>query len=285
MTAGSGIRAVQDFWENNPLFEGESAWPEGTKEFFSEHRDVVIKDFFAGHIPDYLFPAVPEREAVLDLGCGPGFWTAEFLLGKRADSIVSCDLTSKALELTAKRLAYLDLPARMVQGNAESLPFRENSFAFVNCQGVIHHTPHPKKCIEEMFRITRPGGHVSVSVYYLNFFLRHWNLFRHLGSAAYRCGIGAKGRGRESLFTTEDPHELIRKYDGSGNPLGKGFTTKDFNHLIGNTGFDVKKVYYISAPTRILPASLPGFVRRIYRRSLPYMIGALLEKPQPAHEK
>jgi SAM-dependent methyltransferase len=274
------INAVRDFWENNPLFEGESKWPTGTYEFFQEHRNIIINDFFAGQIPDYLFPSEKQRDSILDLGCGPGFWTTEFLLQKKVDSVISCDLTSHAIKLTGKRMAFYNFPVKIVQGNAESLPFKDNTFSFINCQGVIHHTPHPKNCLEEMFRITKPGGHVSVSVYYLNFYLRHWNVFRHFGSVAHKCGVGAKGRGRESLFNTEDPNELIRKYDGAGNPLGKGFTKNDFDKLIENVGFDVKKKYFISAPSRIFPVHVPVIIQHIYGKIMPYMIGAILERPE-----
>ena len=39
---------VRNFWENNPLWSGESAYKPGTEAFFEEHRSVYIADCFAG---------------------------------------------------------------------------------------------------------------------------------------------------------------------------------------------------------------------------------------------
>lgn len=278
MKSEVSIKEVISFWDKNPLFEGESKWATGSYDFFIEHRNVIINDFFNGEIPEFLYPPEGLCDDVLDLGCGPGFWTVEFLLNREIKTIVSCDLTSQALKLTKKRMFHYEYNPTIIQGNAEILPFKDNSFSFINCQGVIHHTPYPKKCIEEMNRITKPGGMISVSVYYLNFFLRHWDTFKFFGSLAHRCGIGIKGRGRESLFLIENPNELIRNYDGSDNPLGIGFSYEQFHRLIENCGFEVKKIYYISAPSRILPNSFPRAIHNIYKNNVPYMIGALLKK-------
>ena len=47
---------VVEFWENNPLFSGESSFEVGSKEYFEEHRNRVINDCFAGVIDKRIFP-------------------------------------------------------------------------------------------------------------------------------------------------------------------------------------------------------------------------------------
>jgi len=74
------IADVKDFWENNPLFAGESQHQVGTKEFFDEHRKVYLDDVFAKDFPEELFiPNLENSANILDLGCGVGFWTIEML--------------------------------------------------------------------------------------------------------------------------------------------------------------------------------------------------------------
>ena len=51
------------------------------REYFDEHRRVIIEDGFAGRLDERLVPDEAHKDAVLDLGCGPGFWTVE--LGRR----------------------------------------------------------------------------------------------------------------------------------------------------------------------------------------------------------
>ena len=45
------IENVKDFWENNPLFSGETEHNVGSDEFFKEHSKVYIQDVFAGEFP------------------------------------------------------------------------------------------------------------------------------------------------------------------------------------------------------------------------------------------
>ena len=98
----STIDDVKTFWEENPLWTGESEHKTGSKEFFEEHRKVVINDCFAGKIDKKIFPESKNNKSILDLGCGPGFWVIE-LAKNGCERIVAADITNNALQLTKKR--------------------------------------------------------------------------------------------------------------------------------------------------------------------------------------
>lgn len=59
----------------------------------------------------------------------------------------------------------IPVPARVVQANAESLSFPDNSFDCVVCVYLFHELPVParRKAAQEMARVVRPGGQVVLS--------------------------------------------------------------------------------------------------------------------------
>jgi SAM-dependent methyltransferase len=109
---------------------------------------------------------VQPASSVLDVGCGVGHWT--FLLG----SVLPSDSTLQGLDrelewvhAARRRAAELGLAdrARFDPGDAGSLPFEDASFDLVTCQTLLMHLPDPQAAIQEMVRVTKPGGVVLAS--------------------------------------------------------------------------------------------------------------------------
>ena len=270
------IKDVRSFWEENPLFKGESDFKHGTGEYFKEHRKVVIEDCFAGCLDKRLFPEIKDGK-ILDLGCGPGFWTAEMQNMYSSKSMYSTDLTQNALLLTKKRLEINNLSSKYVQANAEELPFRSASFDYVNCQGVIHHTPKTANCVKEISRILKPEGKALISVYYRNAVLRNWRKIKFIGHLLMKVGAKMKGRGRDNIFILDNEDDIIRLYDGVNNPIGNAYTRKDFANLLSQY-FKIEKIFYHLFPARAFPFTIPKHFHRILDRKLPFMIYAVIQK-------
>lgn len=55
-------------------------------------------------------------------------------------------------------LEYTAHPNNTVQGDALTLPFRTDTFDLVLSQAVLEHVADPQACVDEMFRVLRPGG-------------------------------------------------------------------------------------------------------------------------------
>src|SRR5437016_4111083 len=157
------VDQVRAFWENSPLFVGESQFSAGSAAFFQEHARVIVEDGFAGQMDERIFP-IARDAAVLDLGCGPGFWVTQFA-SRGFKNLHAADLTERALELAATRCRLLGIACSFGRENAEALSFPDNSFDHVNCQGVIHHTPDTVACVREIARVLKPGGTACLSVY------------------------------------------------------------------------------------------------------------------------
>jgi len=272
------LNDVKEFWENNPLFSGESRFQVGSKEFFEEHRKVYLEDVFANNFQDDLFiPKLGVGAKVLDLGCGVGFWTTEMLTRGAYRDFYSADLTNKALDTTRKRLELLGLEATLSIQNAEAMTYEDEFFDHINCQGVIHHTPNTEKAIHEIARVLKENGTANISVYYKNIVLRNWNKFRIIGKILSKHGAKLKGRGREKIFIEDSVDEITRLYDGENNPIGKSYSKNEAIKLVENY-FYVDKVFQNFFPARSLPFRMPNTLHKLLSKYFGFMIHLNLRK-------
>lgn len=102
-------------------------------------------------------PRPAASATLLDVGCGPASLVAE-LTGLQPSNICGLDVNLDYLKTL--RLGGYDA----VVGSADKLPFADQSFGAAWSIGLLHHLPDPiaRSTIEEMARVTRPGGNVVV---------------------------------------------------------------------------------------------------------------------------
>lgn len=100
---------------------------------------------------------------VLEIGCGMGFHTETLV--RAGARVTSVDLTKTGVEATTRRLALKGLAATVIEADAESLPFPDNSFDFVWSWGVIHHSSNTGRIVREIARVLRPEGRCTIMVY------------------------------------------------------------------------------------------------------------------------
>jgi ubiquinone/menaquinone biosynthesis C-methylase UbiE len=101
--------------------------------------------------------------AVLDVGCGQGLDLAQYAMA--GASVTGIDLTPRHVELARAHLDALGLSGSVVLGDAEALPFAEESFDRVSSNGVLHHTPDMGAALREIRRVLRPAAEVRIIVY------------------------------------------------------------------------------------------------------------------------
>ena len=89
---------------------------------------------------------------VADLGCGSGVFTE--LLRQHGYASVGLDISPKLVALGRSKYPGLDL----VEGDAENLPFENQSFDGVLLSGLVHHFPDPRRLVAEVGRVLKPGG-------------------------------------------------------------------------------------------------------------------------------
>ena len=106
--------------------------------------------------------AGPDRHArALDVGTGAGH--AAFALSRCAGQIIGFDITPQMV-LTACRNAHERGIAHFAAsvGNAEHLPFPDESFSLVVCRYTGHHFQQPARVVQEVARVLTAGGRFLV---------------------------------------------------------------------------------------------------------------------------
>jgi SAM-dependent methyltransferase len=80
---------------------------------------------------------------------------------RRGAKVHAIDFSGEVVEL-ARRLTP---DAEIRQADAQDLPFPDESFDAVTCGFGLMHVPDPRRVLEEMRRVLRPGGRLAVSTW------------------------------------------------------------------------------------------------------------------------
>ncbi|QOS78071.1 class I SAM-dependent methyltransferase [Paenibacillus sp. JNUCC31] len=94
---------------------------------------------------------------VLDIATGGGH--VANALAPLVKQVIALDLTEKMLEVAERFIqGNGHLNVEFVAGDAERLPFSNDSFDLVTCRIAAHHFPDVPSFISEALRVTKPGG-------------------------------------------------------------------------------------------------------------------------------
>jgi arsenite methyltransferase len=107
------------------------------------------------------FCRLPEGARVIDVGCGVGA-TVEFLCREHHCAAFGVDTSSLLLKEGMERSPTLPL----LQGSADSLPFRDGSFNALFCECVLSLLPDPASALKEFARVLSPEGFFILSDVY-----------------------------------------------------------------------------------------------------------------------
>jgi arsenite methyltransferase len=126
--------------------------------------DTAVESF-AGVANPFSLGRLAAGERVLDLGCGAGTdsLVAAQMVGS-SGSVVGIDMTPAMLAKARRAAAELGVTnADFVEGEVESLPFRDDSFDVVISNGVIDLVPDKDAVYSEIYRVLAPGGRIQIA--------------------------------------------------------------------------------------------------------------------------
>jgi len=155
---------------NSPNVGGEKRYDTVFGETFAMYSKVDMLEFIEPFKIRFRRNALDaERifkgKRCFDAGCGNGRGSL-FMLMNGAAQVHAFDISGKNVESTRKFAAefgFANIQAQ--QGSLERLPFQDESFDFIWCNGVIMHTEHPNQCLSELARILKTSGQMWLYIY------------------------------------------------------------------------------------------------------------------------
>jgi 2-polyprenyl-3-methyl-5-hydroxy-6-metoxy-1,4-benzoquinol methylase len=112
---------------------------------------------------------------VLDVACGLGW--ASINLAQNGCKVEAIDLTENAVKFTRQYAKHRNLNISVSEMSAEKLLFKSDCFDFVLGWGFIMHTENPERALNELIRVTKPGGKIVLYFYYKHSISYWWNIF------------------------------------------------------------------------------------------------------------
>jgi 2-polyprenyl-3-methyl-5-hydroxy-6-metoxy-1,4-benzoquinol methylase len=257
------IKLVRDYWDARPCNLRHSACPVGSREYFDEVES--RKYFVEPHIPGFAEFERWRGKKVLEIGCGIGTDTMNF--ARRGACVTAVDLSEKSLELARTRANIYGLEDRIrfYQGSAEELghfvPLEP--YDLIYSFGVIHHTPHPERVIEQIRQYVAPGSTIKIMLYHR----RSWKVF-------WIMMTYAKGQ-----FWRLPELVACHSEAQTGCPITYTYTRREGRELCERNGFRVTetRVEHIF-PYRISDYVRYRYVKVFYFRWMPLAFFRWLER-------
>ena len=111
----------------------------------------------------FVRPMISSQTQILDVGCGPASITIGLAQWAEEGSVVGVDVGEEILQIAQKAVDDAGCAnISLEQASVYELPYPDSSFDLTYAHQVLQHLTDPVLAIEEMARVTRPGGHVAV---------------------------------------------------------------------------------------------------------------------------
>jgi SAM-dependent methyltransferase len=247
----TSIDRVRDYWNSRPCNLRHSPAPVGTREYFDQVE--ARKYFVEPHIPGFAQHQRWAGKRVLEIGCGLGTDTINF--ARAGATVTAVDLSSRSLELARQRAAVFGLEDRItfLEADAERLSqfVPPSTFDLVYSFGVIHHTPHPGRVLDEIYRhFAGPDTTVKVMVYYR----WAWKVF----SILLREAHGAWWRLDDAVAKNSEAQ--------TGCPVTYTYTKRSVSELFAASGFAIDEAFV----DHIFQYQVSDYVKYRYVKGLPF---------------
>jgi SAM-dependent methyltransferase len=109
----------------------------------------------------------------LDVGCGEGHMLGDLQRRGLLGRMTAVDLDGDRIAFARARYPFCDYQT----GDVRQLDFADGTFDYILAAEVLEHLPDPRRALQELRRVVKPGAYLIVSVPHEPFF--HWgNLAR-----------------------------------------------------------------------------------------------------------
>jgi ubiquinone/menaquinone biosynthesis C-methylase UbiE len=218
-------QATVEQWTADPCGENAASGETGTRAYFEALERSRVD--YAPWMEDQLGYAETAGMSVLDVGSGQGIDLVRY--ARAGAQVTGLDLTPRHVELARAHLSAYGLPGTVVLGDAEELPFPDDSFDRVSSNGVLHHTPNIEQALREIRRVLKPGGEARIILYNRSS-LHYW-----------LAQVGYWGLWKRRLFTEGSMEAVLSHVEhsttGEGRPLVRVYSPRQTRQLLREAGF------------------------------------------------
>ena len=200
--------AVADFWNAEPCGTRYL----GEKSEFEAHARARYQ--LEPHIHGFAGFASARGLRVLEVGVGMGADYEQWL--KTGAIATGVDLSPVSLERAQRRCELAGLLPDLRLSDAEDLPFTSNTFDVVYSYGVMHHSPDTAKCLNEAWRVLKPGGEARIMLYHhvsLTGIMLWLGFGLWRGQSIRQCVYETLESPGTKTFTRNEVFELMRDYE------------------------------------------------------------------------
>ena len=102
---------------------------------------------------------------MLDIGCGGGATLKRLLKRSNGSRVYGIDISEESVAKARKvNDALLDKRVFVTQGSAEKLPYDDGLFDLVTAVETVYFWPNLPDCLQEVYRVLKPGGRSAIMV-------------------------------------------------------------------------------------------------------------------------
>jgi ubiquinone/menaquinone biosynthesis C-methylase UbiE len=133
------------YWDNSSEY---------LQECFVLQHNLDYLDFLVTHVWK-----LDKISHLAEFGCGAGKMGLQLMpLLPRGSTYTGIDQSSKLISQGRHAWANTSWPVEFHEGSIYASPFTDGSFDMTLIHTVLMHVPNPERVIQEMIRVTRPGG-------------------------------------------------------------------------------------------------------------------------------
>lgn len=104
-------------------------------------------------------------EVVVDSGCGSGYYSLDVATRLGRGKIICVDLSDEMLARLRRRAVRgrLEDKVEIKRGDCMDLPLPDKSADVGMTNSLLHELTDPGRCLNELFRVVRPGGRIVIT--------------------------------------------------------------------------------------------------------------------------
>lgn len=158
---------IVSYWNRQPCNIKHSNKEFLSSEYFNEVEK--RKYFVEPHIPGFANFSAWRGKKVLEIGCGIGTDAVNF--ARNGADYTGIELSEVSLDITKKRFEIFGLEGNFFNLDAQNFDELKKvgeEFDLIYSFGVIHHSPHPEKILENCHRLLKKDGTIKIMVYAKN---------------------------------------------------------------------------------------------------------------------